>query len=97
MISGEQLITFVWRCSDCVCRSARAKAYYSCTPTKRTVLPLRGRLVKDVEPAIERHHCQPVIPEPLRGTLLHRQLEWRESVEVTVGGGQDRHTNVFST
>jgi hypothetical protein len=59
--------------------------------------PLGGRLVEDVEPATEQHHCRPVIPEPLRGTLLHRQLEWRESVEVRVGGGQDRHINIFST
>jgi hypothetical protein len=28
--------------------------------------------------------------------MLHRQLEWRESVEVTVGGGQARHINIFS-
>jgi hypothetical protein len=57
---------------------------------------LWGWLVEDVESATERHHRQLVIPEPLRGTLLHRQLEWRESVEVTPGGGQDRHINIFS-
>jgi hypothetical protein len=57
--------------------------------------PVRGRLVEDVEPATERYHCQLVIPEPLRGTMLHRQVEWLESVEVTVGG-QDRHINIFS-
>jgi hypothetical protein len=48
-----------------------------------------------VEPATERHY-QLVIPERLRGTLLHHQLEWREDVEVTVGGGQSRHINIFS-
>jgi hypothetical protein len=48
-----------------------------------------------VEPATERHY-RLVIPEQLRGTLLHRQLEWREAVEVTVGGErEDRHINIF--
>jgi hypothetical protein len=36
-----------------------------------------------------------VIPEHLRDTLLHRQLERREAVEVTVGGRLDRHINIF--
>ncbi len=57
--------------------------------------PCGGRLVEDVEPATERHY-RLVIPERLRGTLLHRQLEWREAVEVTVGGRQDRYINIFS-
>jgi hypothetical protein len=41
-----------------------------------------------------------VIPERLRGTLLHRQLKWREAgeaVEVTVGRERDRHINIFCT
>ncbi len=66
------------------------------TDEARWYCPCGGRLVEDVEPATERHY-QRGIPEPLRGTLLHRQLEWRESVEVTVGGGQDRHINIFSS
>jgi len=40
-----------------------------------------------VEPVAERRY-RLVIPERLRGTLLHQQLEWREAgeaVEVTVG------------
>jgi hypothetical protein len=58
---------------------------------------LRGRLAEDVELATERHY-RLVIPEQLRGTLLHRQLEWREAVEVTVGGErEDRHINISST
>jgi hypothetical protein len=59
--------------------------------------PCGGQLVESVEPATERHY-RLVIPEHLRGTLLHRQLEWREageSVEVTVGGRRDRHINIF--
>jgi hypothetical protein len=53
-----------------------------------------------VEPATERHY-RLVIPEHLRGTSLHRQLEWREwreadeAVEVTVGGGRVRHVSIF--
>ena len=48
-----------------------------------------------MEPATERHY-RLVIPERLKGTLLHRQLEWREHVEVTVGGGwDDRHIDIF--
>ena len=56
-----------------------------------------GRLVEDVEPATERHY-RLEIPERLRGTLLHRQLEWREAgdtVEVTVGRERDQHINIF--
>jgi bifunctional DNA-binding transcriptional regulator/antitoxin component of YhaV-PrlF toxin-antitoxin module len=47
-----------------------------------------------VEPAAERRY-RLVIPERLRETLLHRQLEWREAVEVRVGGRQDRHISIF--
>jgi hypothetical protein len=57
--------------------------------------PCGGQLVEDVEPAVERHY-RLVIPEQLRGTLLHRQLQWREAVEVTVGGKRDeKHINIF--
>ncbi len=47
-----------------------------------------------MEPATERRY-RLVIPERLRGTLLHRQLEWGESVEVTVGRERDRHINIL--
>ncbi len=59
--------------------------------------PCGGRLIEDVEPVGQRRY-RLVIPERLRGTLLHRQLEWREageSVEVTVGGRRERHINIF--
>jgi hypothetical protein len=46
-----------------------------------------------VEPTTERHY-RLVIPEWLRGTLLHRQLEWGESVEVPVGCERDLHINI---
>jgi hypothetical protein len=59
--------------------------------------PCGGRLVESVEPATERRY-RLVIPEQLRGTPLHRQLESREAgepVEVTVGVGRDRHIDIF--
>ena len=65
------------------------------TDGARWYCPCGGRLVEDVEPEVERQY-RLVIPERLRGTLLHRQPEWREADEVTVGGGQDRHINIFS-
>ena len=55
--------------------------------------PCGARLVEGVEPATERHY-RLEIPERLRGTLLHRQLEWGETVEVTVGCERDRHINI---
>ena len=55
--------------------------------------PCGARLVEGVEPATERHY-RLVIPERLRGTLLHRQLEWGETVEVAVGCERDRHINI---
>ena len=55
--------------------------------------PCEGQLVEGVEPATERRY-RLVIPERLRGTLLHRQLEWGKTVEVTVGCEPDRHINI---
>ena len=65
------------------------------TDGARWYFPCGGRLVEDVEPEVERHY-RLVIPERLRGTLLHRQLEWREAVEVSVGCERDRHIDIFS-
>jgi hypothetical protein len=97
MISGEEMMAFVWRCPDCSSVYEGEGLLFLHTDETHWYCPCGGRLVEDVEPATERHYYQLVIPEPLRGTPLHRQLEWRESVEVTVGGGQDRHINIFST
>jgi hypothetical protein len=95
MISREETVTFVWRCPDCSAVYEGEGLLFLHTDGAHRYCPCGGCLIEDVEPATERHY-QPGIPEPLRGTLLHRQLEWRESVEVTVGGGQDRHINIFS-
>ena len=66
------------------------------TDGARWYCPCGGRLVEDVEPEVERHY-RLVLPERLRGTPLHRQLEWREAVEVMVGCERDRHINISCT
>ena len=94
MISREERVIFVWRCPDCAAVYEGEGLLFLHTDEAHWYCPCGGRLVEDVEPDIERHY-RLVIPERLRGTLLHRQLEWREAVEVTVGE-QDRHINIFS-
>jgi hypothetical protein len=95
MISGEEKVTFVWRCPDCSAVYEGEGLLFLHTDEAHWYCPCGERLVEDVEPATERHF-RLVIPERLQGTLLHRQLEWRDAVEVTVGGGLDRHINIFS-
>jgi hypothetical protein len=96
MFSAET-VTFVWRCPDCSAVYGGEGLLFLHTDGARWYCPCGGRLVEDVEPEVERHY-RLVIPERLRGTLLHRQLEWREAgeaVEVTVGCERDRHINIF--
>jgi hypothetical protein len=94
MISGER-VTFIWRCPECSAVYGGEGLLFLHTDEVHWYCPCGGQLVEDVEPATERHY-RLVIPERLRGTLLHRQLEWRQAVEVTVGGERDRHINIFS-
>jgi hypothetical protein len=96
MISGEETVTFVWRCPNCSAVYGGEGLLFLHTDEVHWYCPCGGQLVEDVEPAVERHY-RLVIPERLRGTLLHRQLEWREAgeaVEVTVGR-RDQHINIF--
>ena len=96
MISGER-VTFIWRCPECSAVYGGEGLLFLHTDGAHRYCPCGGKLVEDVEPAAERRY-RLVIPEQLRGTLLHRQLEWREAVEVTVGGErEDRHINISST
>jgi hypothetical protein len=98
MFSGEA-VTFVWRCPDCSAVYEGEGLLLLHTDGARWYCPCGGRLVEDVEPEVERHY-RLVIPERLRGTLLHRQLEWREAgeaVEVMVGCERDWHINIFCT
>jgi hypothetical protein len=97
MISGEERVAFVWRCPGCSGVYEGEGLLFLHTDGMHRYCPCGGQLVESVEPATERHY-RLVIPEHLRGTLLHRQLEWREAgetVEVTVGGRRDRHINIF--
>ncbi|HEX2181686.1 MAG TPA: hypothetical protein VHH10_05325 [Rubrobacteraceae bacterium] len=90
-------MAFVWRCPDCSGVYDGEGLLFLHTDGMHWYCSCGGRLVEDVEPATERH-CRLVIPEHLRGTSLHRQLEWREAgevVEVTVGGGRVRHISIF--
>ena len=87
MISREDTVTFVWRCPDCSGVYEGEGLLFLHTDGVHRYCPCGGRLVEGVEPVAERRY-RLVIPERLRGTLLHQQLEWREAdeaVEVTVG------------
>ena len=64
------------------------------TDGARWYCPCGGRLVEDVEPEVERHY-RLVIPERLRGTLLHRQLEWREADEAGRRRGGPAHQHLL--
>ena len=94
MISREKTVTFVWRCPDCFGAYEGEGLLFLHTDGVHRYCPCGGQLVEGVEPAAERRY-RLVIPEHLRDTLLHRQLERREDVEVTVGGRLDRHINIF--
>jgi hypothetical protein len=92
---ARETVTFVWRCPDCSAVYGAEGLPFLHADEARWYCPCGGRLVEGVEPATERHY-RLVIPERLQGTLLHRQLEWREAVEVTVGGRRDdRHIDIF--
>ena len=97
MVSGDTIAVFVWRCPVCTGVYEGEALFFLHTDGEHRYCPCGGRLVESVEPAGERRY-RLVIPEHLRGTLLHRQLEWREAgetVEVTVGSRRDGHINIF--
>ena len=97
MFSPEETVTFVWRCPECSAVYGSEGLLFLHTDGAHWYCPCGGRLVEDVEPATERHY-RLIIPERLRGTHLHRQLQWREAVEVTVGAGRDeQHIDIFCT
>jgi hypothetical protein len=97
MISREDKVAFVWRCPDCSGVYEGEGLLFLHTDGVHRYCPCGGMLVEDVEPAAERRY-RLVIPERLRGTLLHQRLEWREAgeaVEVTVGDRRYRHISIF--
>jgi hypothetical protein len=93
MFSGKEAVTFVWRCPGCSAVYEGEGLQFLHADEAHWYCPCGGELVEDVEPATERHY-RLVIPERLRGTTLHRQLEWGETVEVTVGCERDHHINI---
>ena len=97
MISRKETVAFVWRCPDCSGAYEGEGLLFLHTDRVHRYCPCGGQLVENVEPAAERRY-RLVIPEVLRGTLLHCQLERREAgeaVEVIVGGCLDRHINIL--
>jgi hypothetical protein len=97
MISRKETVAFVWRCPDCSGAYEGEGLLFLHTDRVHRYCPCGGQLVENVEPTAERRY-RLVIPEHLRGTLLHRQLERREAgeaVEVIVGGCLDRHINIL--
>ncbi len=93
MFSGEETVAFVWRCPGCSAVYGGEGLLFLHTDEVHWYCPCGGRLVEGVEPATQRHY-RLVIPKRLRGTPLHRQLEWGETVEVTVGRERDQHINI---
>src|SRR5918998_1387841 len=97
MHSGVEAVGFVWRGPDCLGGYEGGGVVFLHTDGRHRFCPCGGRLDEDVEPATERHY-RLVIPEDLRGTSLHHQLEWREGggeTEATSGGGRVRHVSII--
>ena len=87
MVYREETVIFVWRCPDCAAVYDGESLQFLYTDETCAYCSCGGRLVEDVEPTAE-HYYRLVIPQRLRGTQLHKQLERREAdeaVEITVG------------
>ena len=95
----EKTMVFVWRCPDCSRSYAGESLLFLYTDGEYRYCTCGGRLVEDVAPEGERHY-RLVIPDRLRGTSLHRQLEElladEENVEVALGRREDRYINLRS-
>ena len=70
----EGTVIFVWRCPNCPGVYDGESLLFLHSDGDHTYCPCGGCLVEGVAPEWERRY-RPVIPEYLRGTLLHRQLE----------------------
>ena len=95
----EKTMVFVWRCPDCSASYAGESLLFLYTDGEYRYCTCGGRLVEDVAPEGEPHY-RLVIPNQLRGTSLHRQLEKlvadEEGVEVTLSRREDCHINLRS-
>lgn len=95
----EKTMVFVWRCPDCSGSYDGESLLFLYTDGEYRYCTCGGRLVEGVAPEGERHY-RLVIPDHLRDTSLHRQLEelldGEEGVEVALGRREDRHINLRS-
>ena len=95
----EKTMVFVWRCLECAGVYGGESLPFLYSDGDYRYCPCGSRLVEDVAPGGERCY-RLVIPEHLRGTSLHRQLEERladeEGVEVVLGRREDRRINLQS-
>ena len=89
---------FVWRCPDCPGVYDGESLLFLHTDGDYRYCTCGGRLVEGVAAKVNRHY-RLVVPEFLRGTSLHRQLEELvadEDIEVASGPGEDSHIHLFS-
>jgi hypothetical protein len=100
MFEGERstgAVAFVWRCPGCASVYEAGSLVFLPTDGTHGYCSCGSRLVEGVEAVSERRY-RLVIPEALRGSQLHRQLERRTAdgnVEVEVGRRGERHINLF--
>jgi hypothetical protein len=88
MITREQTMLVVWRCPGCSSVYDGEGLQFLYTDEVYRYCPCGVRVVEELEPETE-HRYRLMIPERLRGTRLHHQLEQREAgetVDVEVGG-----------
>ncbi len=95
----EETAVFVWRCPDCPGVYSAESLLFLYTDGDYRYCTCGSRLVEGVAAGVDRHYWL-VLPEFLRGTSLHRQLEVlladEEHIEVAPGRGEDRHISLFS-
>ena len=94
----ERTVAFVWRCPYCSGVYEGEGLLFLYTDEDYRYCPCGGRLVEGVASGGERRY-RLVIPDYLRGTSLHRQLEEllanEEGIEVVPGREEDRHVSLF--
>ncbi len=94
----EETAVFVWRCPDCSEVYSAESLLFLYTDGDYRYCTCGSRLVEGVAAGVDWHY-RLVIPEFLRGTSLHRQLEElladEENIEVAPGQGEERHVSLF--
>jgi hypothetical protein len=97
-VIGEQTMVFVWRCPNCSEVYDGESLLFLYTDGDYRYCTCGGRLVEGVAPEGERR-CRLVVPEHLKGTSLHRQLEellsGKEGAEIETDRREDHHIDLF--